>query len=96
MRFSADGYVRSETVCVVFLQKAKNSRRIYATVMHTKTNCDGFKEQGITYPSGAMQGVLLKEFYEECDIAPERLSYLEAHGTGTKVCTFKWMRLNCD
>ncbi|XP_065336360.1 fatty acid synthase-like [Cloeon dipterum] len=82
---AADGYVRSETVAVIFLQKAKDARRIYATVMHTKTNCDGFKEQGITYPSGVQQGILLKEFYEECQVPPESLGYLEAHGTGTKV-----------
>ncbi|XP_059474548.1 fatty acid synthase-like [Neocloeon triangulifer] len=82
---SANGYVRSETVAMVFLQKAKDSRRIYATVVHTKTNCDGFKEQGITYPSGALQGVLLADFYKECRVPPEQLAYLEAHGTGTKV-----------
>ncbi|CAD6237321.1 GSCOCG00002249001-RA-CDS, partial [Cotesia congregata] len=81
----ANGYVRSETVSVAFLQKAKNAKRIYATIVHGKTNCDGFKEQGITFPSSIMQGVLLKEFYEECKIAPSALNYLEAHGTGTAV-----------
>lgn len=37
----ATGYTRSEAICVIFLQKAKNSKRIYSTVLYSKTNCDG-------------------------------------------------------
>ncbi|XP_053598737.1 fatty acid synthase [Microplitis demolitor] len=81
----ANGYTRSETVSIAFLQKAKDAKRIYATVIHGKTNCDGFKEQGITFPSSVMQSVLLKEFYDECKIPPSIVNYIEAHGTGTKV-----------
>ena len=82
---SANGYARSEAVAICFLQKAKDAKRIYATLVHGKTNCDGFKEQGITFPSSIMQGTLLKEFYEELGIPPTSLDYIEAHGTGTKV-----------
>ncbi|XP_046964151.1 fatty acid synthase-like [Vanessa cardui] len=82
---SANGYARSEASVVCFLQKAKDSRRVYAQVIHAKTNCDGYKEHGISYPSGDMQKVLIDEFYEECSIRPSALEYLEAHGTGTKV-----------
>ncbi|XP_046414517.1 fatty acid synthase [Neodiprion fabricii] len=81
----ANGYVRSETISVIFLQKAKNAKRIYAKVVHTKTNCDGFKEQGITFPSTVMQSALLQQFYKECRVSPSSLAYVEAHGTGTKV-----------
>ncbi|XP_046964445.1 fatty acid synthase-like [Vanessa cardui] len=82
---TANGYVRSEAVVVCILQKAKDSRRIYAQIVHAKTNCDGYKEQGISYPSGDMQKLLLSEFYEECSIPPSTIEYVEAHGTGTKV-----------
>ncbi|KAL2719273.1 fatty acid synthase-like [Vespula squamosa] len=81
----ASGYVRSEASAVAFLQKAKNAKRIYATVIHAKTNCDGYKEQGITFPSSKIQSTLLKEFYEECGVATTCIPYIEAHGTGTKV-----------
>lgn len=81
----ANGYTRSETVAVIFLQKAKDAKRIYATVTHAKTNCDGYKEQGITFPSSIMQAKLLRECYEECGIPPSSLSFMEAHGTGTRV-----------
>ncbi|XP_011861916.1 PREDICTED: fatty acid synthase-like, partial [Vollenhovia emeryi] len=77
------GYMRSDSVAAVFLQKAKNAKRIYATFVYGKTNCDGFKEEGITFPSSKMQTLLLEEFYEECGISPTELSYLEAHATGT-------------
>jgi len=82
---AANGYCRSEAIVVVLLQKLKNSRRVYCRLVHAKTNCDGYKEQGITYPSGQMQQRLLEEFYEECEIEPNNLSFIEAHGTGTKV-----------
>ncbi|KAF5287178.1 hypothetical protein FQR65_LT12307 [Abscondita terminalis] len=81
----ADGYARSEAVSVVFLQKAKDARRIYAHVIHTKVNCDGFKEQGITFPSSQDQIQLLSELYQECNIDPTSIDFLEAHATGTKV-----------
>lgn len=82
---AADGYARSEGICVILLERAKTAKRVYARVLHAKTNCDGFKEQGITYPSGEIQKVLLDDFYKECDIPTNSLSYMEAHGTGTKV-----------
>lgn len=81
----ADGYCRAEAVGLVYLQKAKDAKRIYAKFVHAKINCDGFKEQGITFPSSAMQTKLLSEFYTECGIPPTKLSFLEAHGTGTTV-----------
>lgn len=77
--------MRSEAVGVVFLQKAKIAKRNYATVVYTKTNCDGYKEQGITFPASAIQKMLLEDFYQECGLPPTCLSYLEAHGTGTSV-----------
>ncbi|KAH1011869.1 hypothetical protein HUJ04_001145 [Dendroctonus ponderosae] len=83
---NCNGYARSEAITALLLQKAKDSKRIYATVLHAKTNCDGYKDSGITYPSGEMQTKLLREFYQECDkVKPSDLSFLEAHGTGTKV-----------
>jgi len=63
------GYMRSDGAVVVYLQKARDARRIYATFVYGKTNCDGFKEEGITFPSFDKQKMLLEEFYEECGIS---------------------------
>lgn len=81
----ATGYTRSEAICTIFLQKAKDAKRSYCSVLYSKTNCDGYKTEGITYPSGAMQEKLLSEFYDDIGIDPSSLAYLEAHSTGTKV-----------
>ena len=45
--FAGDGYCRSEAVTAIFLQKSAECKRIYATVLHTKVNSDGYKEEGI-------------------------------------------------
>jgi hypothetical protein len=82
---TANGYTRSEAVCVVFLQKARNAKRIYAKLVHAKTNCDGYKEEGITFPSRLIQTQLMEQVYGECHINPASLDYIEAHGTGTRV-----------
>ncbi|KOC60060.1 Fatty acid synthase [Habropoda laboriosa] len=79
------GYVRSEAVSVMYLQKAKDARRVYATIIHSKTNTDGNKVQGITFPSGDMQNRLMREVYAEAGVNPADVVYVEAHGTGTKV-----------
>lgn len=81
----ASGYTRSEAICVIYLQKSKDAKRIYANVLYSKTNCDGFKTEGITYPSGQMQEKLLAEFYHEIKIDPATIRYVEAHSTGTQV-----------
>jgi fatty acid synthase len=51
----ASGYVKGEAIVSIFLQKTKNARRIYAQIINIKVNSDGFKEQGITFPSTLTQ-----------------------------------------
>ncbi|XP_013390789.1 fatty acid synthase isoform X1 [Lingula anatina] len=82
---SGNGYCRSEGVVAIYLQKASAAKRIYCTVLHSKTNVDGRKKQGITFPSGEMQKNLLTEIYTEAKVNPSEVSYVECHGTGTKV-----------
>ncbi|XP_067120579.1 fatty acid synthase [Centruroides vittatus] len=81
---SANGYCRSETIGVAFLQRESKARRMYAIVSHVKTNTDGSKSEGITFPSESVQTELMKAVYEESEIDPLKVCYVEAHGTGTK------------
>ncbi|EFN60216.1 Fatty acid synthase [Camponotus floridanus] len=81
---SADGYVRSEAVVAIYLQKMTDARRVYATVMNTAINMDGYKPEGIMHPSGDMQYMMLQKMYNEVNIDPKNVVYVEAHGTGTK------------
>ncbi|ETN68037.1 hypothetical protein AND_000128 [Anopheles darlingi] len=81
----ASGYSRSEANAVILLQKAKDAKRIYAHVVNTKTNCDGYKLEGITFPSNKIQKQLLDELYAEVPYDPKDICYVEAHSTGTVV-----------
>ncbi|KAI8425437.1 hypothetical protein MSG28_007182 [Choristoneura fumiferana] len=79
------GYVRSEAAVAVLLQRRRDCRRLYCTVRGVRTNSDGYKEQGIMSPSGAMQHQLALETFKESRLRPQDVVYFEAHGTGTKV-----------
>ncbi|CAF3883682.1 unnamed protein product, partial [Rotaria sp. Silwood1] len=41
------GYVRSETIATIFIQKRQDAKRLYATLLHSKTNADGWKKDEI-------------------------------------------------
>ncbi|XP_040922555.1 fatty acid synthase-like [Toxotes jaculatrix] len=82
---SGNGYCRSEAAVAVLLTKRSVAKRVYATVINAGNNTDGYKEQGVTFPSGEMQQRLVHSLYQEVNIAPEQVEYIEAHGTGTKV-----------
>jgi fatty acid synthase len=79
----ADGYVKSEAVGALFLQRKRDAKRIYAFVLHTKINCDGRNEEGNFNPSSKMQSKLMNELFEDLNMEPSLVKYVEAHGTGT-------------
>ncbi|XP_017769918.1 PREDICTED: fatty acid synthase-like [Nicrophorus vespilloides] len=82
---NASGFTRSEAIVMILLQKKKFAKRIYTEVVHCKSNVDGYKEQGILQPSGDGFSLLFKEIYEEANVSPSTVAYIEAHGTGTVV-----------
>ncbi|XP_075558776.1 fatty acid synthase-like isoform X2 [Dermacentor variabilis] len=79
-----DGYVRSETVGVFFLQRFSEARRVYAKIVNVKANTDGFKEKDVSFPSADVQAKLLRDVYTEANVDPREIVYVEPHGTGTK------------
>ncbi|XP_064637682.1 fatty acid synthase-like isoform X2 [Lineus longissimus] len=82
---SGNGYCRSEGVVAILIQRAPLAKRMYASVLGSGNNSDGFKSQGITFPSGEVQKQLLMSVYSDAHIDPATVDYVEAHGTGTKV-----------
>lgn len=85
MFISANGFVRSEGVAMIFLQKLDQANRIYCKIVGTRTGCEGFKEKGLTQTSGPGQVNFLKQCYEEAKFDPLDVGYVETHGPGTKV-----------
>lgn len=82
---SADGYCRSEAIVVTLLERKDISKRIYATVLGCRSNSDGFKEEGITFPSISSQSKLMSQVYTDANIDVNDIGYVEAHLTGTAV-----------
>jgi fatty acid synthase len=81
----ASGYCRSDAIVALFLQKSSDARRVYATLVHAKKNVDGYKKEGLPFPSKVMQVRLFEEFYEEIGMDPNFVDFIEAHSTGTRV-----------
>lgn len=85
---SADGYVRSEGAIVVVLRSMssalKSRNRIHAVIVGSGINQDG-RTTGMSLPSPDSQRQLLEQVYGDFRVDPADLSYLEAHGTGTRV-----------
>jgi len=81
----ASGFTRAESICVMFLQKRKDSKRIYANVVYSSSNNDGFKKEGASFPSKIMQQKLIESFYETIKFDPANINFVEAHATGTKL-----------
>uniref|UniRef100_A0A8C5Q5P7 Fatty acid synthase n=1 Tax=Leptobrachium leishanense TaxID=445787 RepID=A0A8C5Q5P7_9ANUR len=82
---SGNGYCRAEASVAVLVTKKSLAKRVYATILNAGSNTDGYKEQGVTFPSGEIQQQLLTALYKEVGIRTSEVEYVEAHGTGTKV-----------
>jgi acyl transferase domain-containing protein/NADPH:quinone reductase-like Zn-dependent oxidoreductase/acyl carrier protein len=88
--FSADvdGYVRSEGGGLLLLKRLEDALtdgdRVHAVILGSGANNDG-RTPGIALPSARAQETLLRQTYDEASVNPDRLVYLEAHGTGTPI-----------
>ncbi len=84
----ANGYVRGEgagMMMILPLSKAlANGDRIYATVRAAVINQDGHTSS-MTVPGQETQAAMLVEAYHQAGFPPSRVTYMEAHGTGTPV-----------
>ena len=82
----ADGYVRGEGAGVILLQplaKAiEDKNPIYAVVRGSAVNHGG-KARTLTSPNAYAQAKVIRTAYKKANIAPNTVSYIEAHGTGT-------------
>ncbi|GFO47131.1 fatty acid synthase-like [Plakobranchus ocellatus] len=82
---SGDGFTRAEGGSYFLLQKKEDCRRSYGRIIHIRTNTDGKSETGFLAPWGWRHYEMLRDAYTEAKIDPRELSYLECHGTGTRV-----------
>ncbi|XP_075977388.1 fatty acid synthase-like [Anticarsia gemmatalis] len=83
---NGDGYVRSEAICVLFLQRASEAKRIYAEVVHTKSNyCTRPDANFLPIRNSIDIEDWLLQFYKEVDITPNDIEYIEACANGIAI-----------
>ncbi|MDB6171653.1 MAG: Oxidoreductase, short chain dehydrogenase/reductase family [Chthoniobacteraceae bacterium] len=84
---SANGYVRSEGAGAVILKPLSHAQRdgdpIWAVVLGSACNQDGYVPAGFTVPSVVAQESMLKAAYRDAGIDPSHVAFVEAHGPGT-------------
>lgn len=84
----ANGFVPGEGAGAVVLKRLEDAIEsrdtIYGVILGSGINQDG-KTNGITAPSVSSQIALEREVYESFSIHPDSISYVEMHGTGTKL-----------
>ncbi|MEN7551133.1 amino acid adenylation domain-containing protein [Rapidithrix thailandica] len=85
---NADGIVPAEGVGVVVLKSLEKALQdgdqIYGVIKASGINQDG-KTNGITAPNAMSQETLIRSIYHKNKIDPASISYIETHGTGTKL-----------
>ncbi|MGK7918068.1 MAG: beta-ketoacyl synthase N-terminal-like domain-containing protein, partial [Prochloraceae cyanobacterium] len=84
----ADGYVRGEGCGVIILKRLDEAIRdrdnILAVVKGSAINQDG-RSNGLTAPNSLAQQEVIQQAIANAGVTPEDISYIEAHGTGTKL-----------
>lgn len=84
----SDGTGMGEGILAVLLKplsKAVRDRdRIYAIIKGSAVNQDG-RSIGLTAPNAAAQEKVLLKAWKDAGVHPETITYIETHGTGTKL-----------
>ena len=86
---SADGYARGEGFAAIYLKKPEkaieDASPIRALVRGSAIGSNG-RSSGITHPSGAAQEYIIDKAYANAgNLIPSETSFLECHGTSTRV-----------
>jgi acyl transferase domain-containing protein/NADPH:quinone reductase-like Zn-dependent oxidoreductase/acyl carrier protein len=87
---NANGYVRSEGCAAILLSplsfatKTENHHRVFGIIKGSAIMHDG-KSASLTSPNGLTQEKLLQTTLSQAGLRGEEVTYIETHGTGTKL-----------
>lgn len=81
---------------MIFLQKASDAKRSYGTILSVKSMQYGEHEEHVSHHTSDHLKSLLLKSYEEANVDPATVDFVEAYGSGIKVIRvtkFKLWRL---
>ncbi|MCX8130382.1 MAG: SDR family NAD(P)-dependent oxidoreductase [Clostridia bacterium] len=85
---NSDGTGTGEGAVAILLKPLSNAIKdgdnIYAVIKGSAVNQDG-SSIGITAPNAAAQEDVIVRAWKDAEVNPETITYIEAHGTGTKL-----------
>jgi acyl transferase domain-containing protein len=82
---SANGYVRAEGGGLILLVNKPLAEKYYAEIAGSAINQNGRRAQVITAPHPEAQEEVITAACQDAGIRPQDISYVECHGTGTKL-----------
>lgn len=85
---AADGYIRGEGCGAVVLKRLADAEcdgdPVLAVIRGTAVNHNG-RSGGLTVPNGHAQEQLILDAQRDADVGADRIGYVEAHGSGTRL-----------
>ncbi|MEO7359392.1 MAG: SDR family NAD(P)-dependent oxidoreductase, partial [Gemmatimonadaceae bacterium] len=85
---SANGWVRGEGAVTLVVKRLADALgdgdRVLAVIRGTAINQDG-RSAALTAPNGLAQRAVVRAALANARVSPSRVTYIEAHGTGTSV-----------
>jgi acyl transferase domain-containing protein len=82
---AANGYVRAEGGGLILLVNKNLVNNYYAELLGSAVNQNGGRSQIISAPHPDAQAELIMDACQDAAILPQDISYVECHGTGTKI-----------
>jgi len=84
----ADGFVRGEGCGIIVLKRLSKALAdgdpILALIRGSAINQDGHSN-GLTAPNGLSQQSVVRQAFQNANVHPDQISYIETHGTGTSL-----------
>ncbi|RYP10656.1 hypothetical protein DL765_008038 [Monosporascus sp. GIB2] len=86
---SADGYGRGEGIGALYVKRLSDALRdgdpIRSVIKSSAINASNGKTTGISLPSADGQEAVIRKAMAKGGVDPQDITYIECHGTGTKV-----------
>ncbi|EEZ97866.2 fatty acid synthase [Tribolium castaneum] len=80
----AQGYARSDGVVVLYIQRASDAKRSYASIVNVATQFDGNREGTLLDIDSNNMAEFISDFYKDIDVDPKDVEFVETYGSALK------------